>query len=168
MLVRGPGLSDTMSRYLIDRISSTSNIAVLCETEIVQVTGAPDQGLQSVRWRHRRTRAEEEHTIAHLFVFTGADPAASWLVGCGVPLDERGFVRTGTSAGVIGPPPLPMETSVAGIFAVGDVRSGSVKRVGAAIGEGAAVVAQLHAFLARRGPVVTREASAAPAQRPPA
>jgi thioredoxin reductase (NADPH) len=167
MLVRGPGLSDTMSRYLIDRISSTSNITVLCETEIVQLTGAPDQGLQSVRWRHRRTRAEEEHAISHLFVFTGADPAASWLVGCGVPLDEKGFVRTGTNAGVIGPPPLPMETSVSGIFAVGDVRSGSVKRVGAAIGEGAAVVAQLHSFLARRGSLATREASVASAQRPP-
>jgi thioredoxin reductase (NADPH) len=161
MLVRGPGLSDTMSRYLIDRISSTSNIAILCETEVVQLTGAPDQGLQNVRWRHRRTRAEEERAIGHLFVFTGADPAASWMEGCGVPLDERGFVRTGSNAGVIGRPPLPMETSVSGIFAVGDVRSGSVKRVGAAIGEGAAVVAQIHAYLARRGP------AAREAQRPP-
>jgi len=162
MVVRGPSLSDTMSRYLIDRISSTSNITILCETEIVQLTGAPDQGLQSVRWRNRRSQAEEEHAIAHLFVFTGADPAASWLEGCGVPLDEKGFVRTGTNAGVIGRPPLPMETRVAGIFAVGDVRSGSVKRVGAAIGEGAAVVAQIHAFLGRRG----REPDV-PAQRSP-
>jgi thioredoxin reductase (NADPH) len=140
-----------MSRYLIDRISSAPNITVVCETEIVELSGAPDQGLQGVRWRHRRTRAEEERALSHLFVFTGADPAASWLAGCGVPLDEKGFVRTGTNAGVIGRPPLPMETSVSGIFAVGDVRSGSVKRVGAAIGEGAAVVAQVHAFLARRG-----------------
>ena len=165
MLVRGSGLSDTMSRYLIDRISSTSNITVLCETEIVQLSGATDQGLQSVRWRHRRTRAEEEHAISHLFVFTGADPAASWLVGCGVPLDEKGFIRTGTNAGLIGRPPLPMETSVAGIFAVGDVRSGSVKRVGAAIGEGAAVVAELHAFLARRGDTAARQNRA---EAPPA
>jgi thioredoxin reductase (NADPH) len=156
MVVRGPSLSDTMSRYLIDRISSTSNITVLCETEIVQLAGAPDQGLQGVRWRHRRSRAAEERAISHLFVFTGADPAASWLEGCGVPLDEKGFVRTGTSAGGTGRPPLPMETSVEGIFAVGDVRSGSVKRVGAAIGEGAAVVAQLHAFLGRRGPAADR------------
>ena len=150
MVVRGPSLSDTMSRYLIDRISSTSNITVLCETEIVQLSGAPDQGLQSVRWRHRRSRAEEEHAISHLFVFTGADPSASWLEGCGVPLDEKGFIRTGTNAGVIGRPPSPMATRIEGIFAVGDVRCGSVKRVGAAIGEGAAVVAQLHTFLARR------------------
>ena len=101
-----------MSRYLIDRISSTSNITVLCETEIVQLSGAPDQGLQSVRWRHRRSRVEEERAIAHLFVFTGADPSASWLEGCGVPLDEKGFIRTGTNAGVIGRPPSPMPAPV--------------------------------------------------------
>jgi len=157
MLVRGPSLSDTMSSYLVDRIRSSSNIEVLCETEVLQLAGSPDQGLAEVRWRNRRTGAEEEHAISHLFVFTGADPAASWLVGCGVPLDERGFIRTGYNAGVIGRPPLPMETSVAGIFAVGDVRAGSVKRVGAAIGEGAAVVAQLHSFLARRGPAAARQ-----------
>ncbi|HET6984716.1 MAG TPA: FAD-dependent oxidoreductase, partial [Myxococcaceae bacterium] len=166
MLVRGPGLSDTMSRYLIDRISSTSNISIFYETEVVQLIGSPDQGLQGVRWRDRRSQAEEERAISHLFVFTGADPAASWLEGCGVPLDEKGFVRTGSNSGVIGRPPLPMETRVAGIFAVGDVRSGSVKRVGAAIGEGAAVVAQIHAFLAGRGPAA-RAASAATTQRPP-
>src|SRR5262249_61801604 len=97
-----------------------------------------------------------------LSVLTRADPAVSWLEGCGGPLDERGFIRTGSNPGVIGRPPLPMETRVSGIFAVGDVRSGSVKRVGAAIGEGAAVVAQLHSFLARRGPAAAREA-----QRPP-
>jgi thioredoxin reductase (NADPH) len=156
MLVRGPGLSDTMSRYLIDRISAASNISVLCETEIVQLLGAPDVGLQRVRWRHRRTGQEEEHAVPHLFVFTGADPAATWLGGCGALLDEKGFVRTGPELGSTGRPPLPMETSVEGIFAVGDVRSGSVKRVGAAIGEGAAVVAQLHAFLGQRGPAADR------------
>jgi thioredoxin reductase (NADPH) len=155
MLVRGPGLSDTMSRYLIDRIAASSNIAVLCETEIVQLRGAPDEGLHHVRWRNRRTRAEEEHAISHLFVFTGAEPAASWLDGCGVLLDERGFVRTGADV-VSRRRPLPMETSVQRIFAVGDVRSGSVKRVGAAIGEGAAVVAQLHSILARRGTAAAR------------
>ncbi len=157
MLVRGPSLSSTMSSYLIDRITSSSNIEVLCETEVVQLAGAPDQGLQQVRWRNRRTGAEEEHAISHLFVFTGAEPAASWLDGCGVPLDEKGFVRTGVDAGSTGRMPLPLETSVEGIFAVGDVRCGSVKRVGAAIGEGAAVVAQLHAFLARRGTAARQE-----------
>jgi len=151
MLVRGPSLSNTMSRYLIDRIGASSNIAVLCEVEIVQVFGTPDQGLQRVRWRHRRSGVEEEHAIPHLFVFTGADPVASWLDSCGVPLDEKGFIRTGADVGSTGRVLLAMETGVEGIFAVGDVRSGSVKRVGAAIGEGAAVVAQLHSFMARRG-----------------
>jgi len=156
MLVRGPRLSDTMSRYLIDRISAASNISVLCETEIVQLLGAPELGLQRVRWRHRRTGQEEEHAVPHLFVFTGADPAAAWLDGCGVLLDEKGFVRTGPEVGSMGRAALPLETSVEGIFAIGDVRSGSVKRVGAAIGEGAAVVAQLHAFLGHRGPAADR------------
>ena len=165
MLVRRPSLSDTMSRYLIDRIAASSNIEVLCETEIVQLLGAPDQGLQQVRWRHRGSGVEEEHAISHLFVFTGADPVASWLDGCGVTLDERGFVRTGADVRSTAPLPLPMETSVEGIFAVGDVRSGSVKRVGAAIGEGAAVVAQLHSLLARRGPAAARQRQA---EAPPA
>jgi len=151
MLVRGTSLSKTMSRYLIDRIAASSNIAVLCETELVQLFGTPDQGLQRVRWRNRRTGEEEEHPISHLFLFTGADPVTTWLEGCGVNLDEKGFIRTGAEVGSTGHSPLPMETGIEGIFAIGDVRSGSVKRVGAAIGEGAAVVAQLHSFLARRG-----------------
>jgi thioredoxin reductase (NADPH) len=151
MLVRGPDLSSTMSRYLIDRIAASPNIAVLCETEIVKLFGTPDHGLQGVRWRNRRTGDEEQHAIAHLFVFTGADPAASWLTGSGVPLDEKGFIQTGADVRSTERVPLPLETGVEGIFAVGDVRCGSVKRVGAAIGEGAAVVAQLHTFLARRG-----------------
>src|SRR5947208_16284918 len=86
-----------------------------------------------------------------LFLFTGADPAASWLTGSGIHLDEKGFIRTGADVRSTDRVPLPLETGVEGIFAVGDVRCGSVKRVGAAIGEGAAVVAQLHTFLARRG-----------------
>ena len=140
-----------MSRYLVDRIAASPNIAVLCDTEVVELLGTPDQGLQGVRWRNRRTGAEEQHAIAHLFLFTGADPAASWLTGSGIPLDEKGFIRTGADVRSTGRVPLPLETGVDGIFAVGDVRCGSVKRVGAAIGEGAAVVAQLHTFLAWRG-----------------
>ena len=151
VLVRGPGLSSSMSRYLIDRIAAAPNVAVLFETEVVELLGTADQGLQGVRWRNRRTGAEEQHDIAHLFLFTGADPAAGWLTGCGIPLDEKGFIRTGADVGSTERTPLPLETGVEGIFAVGDVRCGSVKRVGAAIGEGAAVVAQLHTFLARRG-----------------
>jgi thioredoxin reductase (NADPH) len=150
MLLRGSGLATTMSRYMIDRIAASSNIAVLSETEIVELSGTPDKGLQRVRWRNRRSGVEEEHALRHLFVFTGADPAASWLAGCGVPLDEKGFIRTGGAVSSTGHSPLPMETGVEGVFAAGDVRSGSVKRVGAAIGEGAAIVAQLHTFLARR------------------
>jgi len=151
MLVRGPGLSSTMSRYLIDRITASPNIAVVCDTEIVELLGTPDQGLRGVRWRNRRTGAEEQHAIAHLFLFTGAEPAATWLTGSGIPLDEKGFIRTGADARSPERVPLPLETGVEGVFAVGDVRCGSVKRVGAAIGEGAAVVAQLHTSLARRG-----------------
>jgi thioredoxin reductase (NADPH) len=151
VLVRGPGLSSTMSRYLIDRIASSPNIEVIRDTEVVELLGTHDQGLQSVRWRNRRTGAEEQYAIAHLFLFTGADPAASWLTGCGMPLDEKGFILTGTDVGMVERVPLPLETGIEGIFAVGDVRYGSIKRVGAAIGEGAAVVAQLHTFLAKRG-----------------
>jgi len=150
VLVRGLGLSSTMSRYLIERIEGAANITVLAETEIVELFGTPDVGLQGIRWRNRRTGVEEHHAIAHLFLFTGADPVAAWLDGCGVPIDEKGFIRTGADAGSSERSPLPLETGVDGIFAVGDVRCGSVKRVGAAIGEGAAVVAQLHTFLARR------------------
>jgi thioredoxin reductase (NADPH) len=151
VLVRAPELSSTMSRYLVDRIAAAPNIAVLCDSEVIELLGGPDQGLQGVRWRNRRTGAEEQHAIAHLFLFTGADPAASWLAGSGIPLDDKGFIRTGEDVGATERVPLPLETGIEGIFAVGDVRCGSVKRVGAAIGEGAAVVAQLHTFLARRG-----------------
>jgi len=156
VLVRRSGLAGTMSRYLIDRIAATPNITVLCDTEIVELAGSPAHGLRDVRWRNLRTGAEEQRALAHLFLFTGADPAASWLTGCGIPLDEKGFIRTGADVGSTERVPLPLETGVAGIFAVGDVRCGSVKRVGAAIGEGAAVVAQLHTFLARRGSTPVR------------
>jgi thioredoxin reductase (NADPH) len=150
VLVRGQGLSSTMSRYLIERIASSPNIALLCETEVVELLGTTEQGLQGVRWRNRRTGVEEQHAIAHLFLFTGADPVTAWLTGSGIPIDEKGFIRTGAEVQSTQRSPLPLETGVDGIFAVGDVRCGSVKRVGAAIGEGAAVVAQLHTFLARR------------------
>lgn len=160
VLVRGPGLSNTMSRYLIDRIAASPNITVQCETEVVGLLGAPEQGLQGIRCRHRGSGSEERHALSHLFLFTGADPAASWLTGCGIPLDEKGFILTGADVHATDRSPLPLETGVEGVFAVGDVRCGSVKRVGAAIGEGAAVVAQLHAYLARRGsPPVTAGAT---------
>ena len=127
----------------------------LCETEVVGLLGTTEQGLQGVRWRNRRTAAEEEHAIAHLFLFTGADPVTAWLDGTGIPIDAKGFIRTGADAGATDRTPLPLETGVEGIFAVGDVRCGSVKRVGAAIGEGAAVVSQVHTFLANRDSAMT-------------
>jgi thioredoxin reductase (NADPH) len=148
VLVRGGGLSATMSRYLIERIAGHSNITVMPETEIVELRGTPEQGLQGVRWRNRRSGAEEQHAIAHLFLFTGADPVAAWLHESDIPIDEKGFILTGADVPSTGRARLPLETGVEGVFAVGDVRCGSVKRVGAAIGEGAAVVAELHTFLA--------------------
>jgi len=140
MLVRGPGLTESMSRYLIDRIAATANIELRTRTEIVRVTGKHGTGMESVCWRHRDTGHEETRPIRNVFLFLGADPATEWLGDCGVTFDERQFVRTGAGRNAL-------ETSVPGVFAIGDVRSGSVKRVGGAIGEGAAVVAQIHAFL---------------------
>ena len=162
VLVRGPGLSSTMSRYLIDRIAASPNITLDCETEVVELLGTPDQGLHGVLCRNRRTGEEQRHSVRHLFLFTGADPAAGWLADCGIPLDEKGFIPTGVDVREAERAPLPFETGVEGVFAVGDVRCGSVKRVGAAIGEGAAVVAQLHAYLARRRSVSLTAAEHAP------
>ena len=145
MMVRGPGLAASMSRYLIDRIAAAENIEVLYETEVVGLEGDPRTGLQRVRWRNRRTGEETVANIANLFLFCGADPATGWLKGCGVTLDSHGFVVTGGDCGE--GQGAALQSSVAGVFAVGDVRSGSVKRVGGAIGEGANVVPFLHAFL---------------------
>jgi thioredoxin reductase (NADPH) len=152
MLVRGPSLSESMSQYLIDRIKAADNIEVLTETELTVLSGSPQGQLERVRWRHRLTGEETEKPIRNVFIFIGADPATSWLKGCGVNLDSKGFVRTGAALPTISVDedsglrrPLPLEADIANVFAVGDVRAGSVKRVGAAIGEGAAVVAQLHA-----------------------
>jgi thioredoxin reductase (NADPH) len=152
MLVRRDGLTATMSRYLVDRIEATPNIEVVPETEIVALRGSAEERLAAVRWRHLPSGVETEKPIRNVFLFIGADPATSWLRDCGVALDEKGFIRTG--GGVDGnrtggepAPALPLQSSIRGVFAVGDVRSGSVKRVGGAIGEGAAVVAQLHSFL---------------------
>ena len=166
LLVRGPGLASTMSRYLIDRITATPNIEVHCETEVVELLGAPDQGLQGVSLRNRKTGAEQRHSIRHLFLFIGADPVANWLAGCEIPLDEKGFIRTGADVRATDRVPLPLETGVEGIFAIGDVRCGSVKRVGAAIGEGAAVVGQLHTFLAGRDAMREPAARQASTARP--
>jgi thioredoxin reductase (NADPH) len=147
MLVRGPGLAESMSRYLIDRIAATSNIELMTQSEIVALEGPPDASLERVRWRDGRAGQEFEAPIRNVFLFVGADPATEWLQGCGVALDKAGFVITGAPRGVDSRPASALESSISGVFAVGDVRSGSVKRVGGAIGEGAQAVAAIHAFL---------------------
>ena len=147
IMVRGAGLAATMSRYLLDRIEAAPNIEVLPHTEVIGLAG--DGRLERVRWRNRNTGDEMEAPIGNLFLFIGADPATAWLADCGIELDRAGFVITGREcSGNHGENPL--QSSVKGVFAVGDVRSGSVKRVGGAIGEGAQVVAALHRYLAER------------------
>jgi thioredoxin reductase (NADPH) len=154
MLVRGPSLAESMSQYLIDRIEAADNIEVLTRTEIVTLYGSPEKQLERVRWRNNATGELTEKPIRHVFLFIGADPATTWLKDSGVVLDAKNFILTGSDvpsgvrrASNRNGRPLPLETSVSGVFAIGDVRSGSVKRVGAAIGEGAVVVAELHAVL---------------------
>jgi thioredoxin reductase (NADPH) len=146
ILVRGDGLSETMSRYLIDRIESTASIEVFSRTELVGLVGG--SRLERVRCRRVMSGEEVELPVRKVFLFLGADPATAWLKECGVALDEKGFVRTGPDDAA--PTRSSLESSVPGVFAVGDVRVSSVKRVGGAIGDGAAVVAQLHAVLANQ------------------
>jgi thioredoxin reductase (NADPH) len=147
MVIRGGGLGASMSRYLIERIEAMPNIELVFNTEVVGLEGT-DASLERVRWRSRLSGEESTADIRNLFLFVGADPATGWLDGCGVTVDRGGFVVTGAqSEQNQGRPVPPLETSVPGVFAVGDVRSGSVKRVGGAIGEGAQVVAALHGFL---------------------
>jgi thioredoxin reductase (NADPH) len=155
MMVRGKGLAETMSRYLIDRIAAADNIEVRPHTEVVGLDGDPLTGLERVRWVDRRTGDVTVGSVSNLFLFCGADPATGWLRDCGVELDGHGFVVTGTDCAEAGVTSA-LQSSVEGVFAVGDVRSGSVKRVGGAIGEGANVVPALHAFLAAN-PVTARE-----------
>lgn len=138
MMVRGEGLAATMSRYLIDRITANPRIDLMPYTEVAALHGDA-AGLESITWRDRTTKAETTAPIRNLFLFIGADPASEWLSSCGIALDEKGFVAT---------EPGNRSTDHPGIFSIGDVRSTSVKRVGGAIGEGAAVVAEIHAYLA--------------------
>src|SRR5579863_2272684 len=144
LIVRGPGLDTSMSRYLVDRIAATPNIEVFPQAEVTALEGQ-DGILQAVRCRSHRSGEEVRRAIRHLFLFIGAEPHTAWLSGSGVTLDGKGFVRTGGNID------RPLETCLAGVFAIGDVRSGSVKRVAAAVGEGAQVVAALHAYLAEMG-----------------
>src|ERR1700704_1163317 len=150
LIIRGGGLGASMSRYLIERIEATDNIELIFNAEVTTLEGNDDAALARVRWRSRLAPDEvQSFDTCNLFLFVGADPATGWGAGAGVKVDRAGFVLTGVQDGQNGERPVPpLETSVPGVFAVGDVRSGSVKRVGGAIGEGAQVVAALHGFLA--------------------
>ncbi len=155
MVIRGDGLKATMSTYLIERIRATPNIELHPHTEIVALEG-DDEGLRQVRWRNNRTLGEKDCDATRVFLFIGADPNTDWLGGCGVEVDAQGFIRTGAAvaaapcrAGENGAAErAALETSVPGVFAIGDVRAGSTKRVAAGVGEGAQVVAQIHGYLA--------------------
>ena len=163
MLIRKDSLASTMSSYLIERIEATPNIVLHTHSEIVALEGDED-GLRQVRIRNAKSEEECDYDVCRVFLFIGADPNTGWLQDCGVDVDGHGFIRTGfdvTKAqckanfdkGVY-PREMParaaLETSVPGVFAIGDVRANSTKRVAAAVGEGAAVVSQIHEFLARR------------------
>jgi thioredoxin reductase (NADPH) len=146
--VRGPGLEDSMSRYLIARIEACSNITLKPFTEVAALEG--NGHLEHVRCRNTKTGATEEHEVRHLFLMTGAVPNTAWLGGC-LMLDDKQFIRTGTDLGSDWPlrrAPYLLETNRPGIFAVGDVRSGSVKRVASAVGEGSMAVQFVHKVLA--------------------
>ena len=147
MLVRGAGLAASMSRYLIDRLHAIPNLEIHTDTELSGAEGSPATGLTSVSWRNKKTNVETTRSIRNVFLFTGADPETEWLRSCGVAVDGNGFVLTGQDCNAPDSAPMPLASSVPGVFAVGDVRSGSVKRVGGAIGEGAAVVPTIHRYL---------------------
>jgi thioredoxin reductase (NADPH) len=143
MVVRGKDLESTMSQYLIDRIRGLPNVEVLTRTEICGFDGE-EGALKQVRWKNRDTGEERVHDVGHVFSFIGASPNTDWLAGSGIILDDKGFVITGANNGHL------LATSRDGVFAVGDVRCGSVKRVAAAVGEGSTVVSAIHAYLARQ------------------
>jgi len=153
MLVRSVGLADSMSRYLIRRIEESPRITLRTRTEIVGLSG--DRALESVRWSNRATGETEERSIRSVFCMMGASPCTAWLGKC-VALDDKGFVKTGqdltpedlaSTGWTLSRPPLLLETSRPGIFAVGDVRSGNVKRVASAVGEGSISIQLVHRVL---------------------
>ncbi|NIJ07569.1 thioredoxin reductase (NADPH) [Sphingomonas vulcanisoli] len=141
LVVRRP-LAETMSRYLIDRIEALPNVELHVGKEVVALEGDRAGGLTAATFRCRQTGDEHRCALRHMFLFIGADPNSAWLDGC-ADTDDKGFIVTGKGS-------LPLETSVPGVFAIGDVRAGSTKRVAAAVGEGAAVVAQIHSLLAEK------------------
>ncbi len=144
VLVRGPDIRAQMSRYLVERIGQLPNVEVVTRANISGLSGSAAR-LEQVSWRQDGSAAETTRPVHHLFLFIGADPNTGWLQGSGVALDAKGFVQTGAGASATAG---VLETSRPGVFAVGDVRCGSVKRVATAVGEGAQVVASLHGYLA--------------------
>jgi thioredoxin reductase (NADPH) len=153
LVVRAGGLAQSMSRYLIRRIEESPNITLRANTEITALEG--NGRLEKVTWRTGANGKPQSHDIKHLFLMTGAVPNTDWLQGC-VALDDKGFVRTGPDLHVangapdgwpLSRPPLHLETTIPGIFAVGDVRCGSAKRVAAAVGEGSVCVQLIHRLL---------------------
>ncbi|MTV36214.1 FAD-dependent oxidoreductase [Duganella radicis] len=149
ILIRKDSLASTMSSYLIERIEATPNIELHVESEIIALEGSDEEGLQQVRVRDNRGMLEKDYDICRVFLFIGADPNTGWLGDCGVQVDDKGFILTGYDVPGAPAARAALETSVPGVFAIGDVRANSTKRVAAAVGEGAAVVSQIHAFLAR-------------------
>jgi thioredoxin reductase (NADPH) len=159
LIARRP-LDQTMSQYLVERIEALPNVDVVTGCEIASLEGK-DGALEAVSWRDRASGAEDRRPVTYLFSFIGAEPNTDWLAASGLKLDPRGFVLTGED---IGDDRLPLETSRRGVFAVGDVRSNSVKRVAAAVGDGAQVVAAIHKYRAESPALATaghREAAAA-------
>jgi thioredoxin reductase (NADPH) len=153
MLVRGSGLAESMSRYLIRRIEQNPAIALRTNTEIVALEGS--NHLERVRWRDDQAGSIETHDIRHVFIMTGAVPSTEWLDGC-VALDAKGFIKTGpdlsqddlaVSHWPLARAPHLLETSVPGVFAVGDVRGGNIKRVASAVGEGSIAISFVHQVL---------------------
>jgi thioredoxin reductase (NADPH) len=154
LLVRGPGLSDTMSRYLIRRIEESPCITMLTYTQIESLEG--DACLQTVTWRNTKTGETTTKQIGHVFLMTGAVPNTMWLDGC-MALDEKNFIKTGAELQApelaefswpLQRPPYLLETTLPRVFAVGDVRAGSTKRVASAVGEGSIAVQFVHRALA--------------------
>jgi thioredoxin reductase (NADPH) len=153
MLVRSAGLAESMSRYLVRRIEESHNIVLRTHTEIVGIEGG--NHLESVRWKNNQMGQTEEHKISHIFIMTGADPNTRWLDGC-IALDSKGFIKTGpdlsqenlsTAHWSLARQPYLFETSLPGVFAVGDARGGSIKRVASAVGEGSTAISLIHKVL---------------------
>jgi thioredoxin reductase (NADPH) len=156
VLIRGPGLADSMSRYLIQRIEDCANVTLRARTVLESLEGL--HGLERIRWRNVDTGESETRSIRHVFLMTGALPNTDWVKGC-VLLDDKGFIKAGADLGAdellearwpLSRSPYLAETSMPGVFVVGDARSGSVKRVASAVGEGSVCVQLIHRALRER------------------